>query len=240
MGNDCRGIESSPRVVCAVATNGYDDNFSSREAQEGQKLTYKRSVRCQIEQFEPTAKTVEMRACIGKRGGERREGRSWGGAREVLCELEFDLERTLPKSFSSSPDERNQARYYRGVLMTSFYAFSVSHTQRIPRVVGVHPARFSYCITMESLLISPPCRRRCVFCDICVGHVISSLISCFAFRAQAEDVNLDLLRYVNERYRVHGIHRRVKYLVSARLSGTLMRLQSQITRNKVSFRQNRT
>lgn len=79
VGNDCGGIKSAPWVVCAVATNGDDDNLSSREAQEGQKLIYKRSVRYQMEQFGPTAKTVEMRTCIGifgKGGGERREGRS--------------------------------------------------------------------------------------------------------------------------------------------------------------------
>lgn len=80
-----------------------------------------------------------------------------GGGREVVCELESNRGGTLPKLFSSSsPDERNQARSYRGVMhlwMTSFYAFSVSHTPSVSRQAQL------YCNEDFILMFSlAPCR----------------------------------------------------------------------------------
>ncbi len=48
-GDDCGGVESASLVVGAITTNVHNDNLSSREAQEGQKLIYKRSVEYRME-----------------------------------------------------------------------------------------------------------------------------------------------------------------------------------------------
>lgn len=100
-----------------------------------------------------------------------------GGVREV----ESNRGRTLPKLFSSSsPHERNQARSSRGVMhswMTSFYAFSVSHTLSVSRQAQL------YCNEDLLMFSLAPCR---VFYDnsalvICTNFD-SLPISCFAPR----------------------------------------------------------